>query len=79
MLQDQLEKQTRDYKQQIEAKIQERNQLADQYNYIREKDMDKVKTVSEKSVFCEYYCKLHLVYVLNTKLGQTKLTLCLKQ
>lgn len=50
-LQDKLERQTRDFKQAIEARVLERSQAAEQYNYIRDKDMDKVKTATEKLVF----------------------------
>ena len=47
-LQKKLESQTRDYKETIERKVEERQRTADEYNYVREKDMDKVKTSTEK-------------------------------
>lgn len=47
-LQEKLESQTREYKETIERKVEERQRTADEYNYVREKDMDKVKTSTEK-------------------------------
>lgn len=47
-LQERLETQSRKYKEIIQSKLEERQRLADEYNYISEKDMDKVKTASEK-------------------------------
>lgn len=47
-LQEKLESQTREYKETIEKKVEERRRTAEEYNYIRERDMDKVKTSTEK-------------------------------
>lgn len=47
-LQRKLESQARLYKEVIEKKLEERRKLNEEYNYIREKDMDKVKTATEK-------------------------------
>lgn len=53
--QNKLESQTRDYKEAIERKLEERQRLADEYNYVRERDMDKVKTATEKLVTFKFF------------------------
>jgi len=50
-LQSQLESQTQEAKQKITELCKEREKLASEYEYIRQKDADKVKTVTEKLVF----------------------------
>ncbi|XP_067935598.1 coiled-coil domain-containing protein 77-like isoform X2 [Watersipora subatra] len=47
-LQRRLEMQAREYKEQIESRIQERQRLADEYSYVCQRDFDKVKTATEK-------------------------------
>jgi len=58
-LQEKLESRTRDFKELIESKLQERQKLSEEYYYLSEKDMDKVKTATEK-----YIQFIYLVYTI---------------
>ena len=49
-LQERLETQAREYKEAIESGLEDRRRLAEEYEYVKQKDMDKVKTATEKLV-----------------------------
>ena len=49
-LQERLETRAREYKEAIESGLEDRRRLAEEYEYVKQKDMDKVKTATEKLV-----------------------------